>query len=537
MHTKYINRNNTYQYICLLLLFFYACKKNDLMEDTRLFRPVAKGDLQSDGNWIGASWQSIKGAVAYEVQVSQDTFKTVDVTVQIDKSAVMIENLKWNQLYQVRVRAIAEDTTFNSKMSDLGAIKTAKFPTILKTPAISDITDVAVKVGWTNSGAAVTSIKILKASDSSVAKEVSVTNQDVTNQYKVVDGLTPATSYIIFLYSGTSVRGWENFSTKAPFTGTVIDLRSISGVPSILQDTLPDIASGSIVILKRGTTYQMTTSYAFTKTVTIVSGDDLTVSEPATILLNTTTSSISFDVASGSVIDSIVFNNVNFVSSDVTLTNNYVMNISQPCTVGKIVFESCNAATLRGFFRVKDNAMTISSLRVNNCIIGNIGTYGVIIVDNANAKVENIYVGNSTLFKIGNAQAVIRNTANNFTQSITVENCTVNEAPFYNRYLVDCNANNVSSGITIKFCLFGIGKESGGLTTVRGVRAGAGTTISGGGNYGTKDYQATSNAIPGVTLYTKNAAEVFADPANGNFKIIDAAFPGKNSVGDPRWRP
>src|ERR1044072_4645926 len=113
MYTKHINQRSIYQFLCLILLFGYACTKKDAMNDTRLFRPVAKDDLTSDGNWIGASWQSIKGAVAYEAQVSRDSFNTVDVTVQVDKSTITIENLKWNQLYQVRVRAIAADSNMN----------------------------------------------------------------------------------------------------------------------------------------------------------------------------------------------------------------------------------------------------------------------------------------------------------------------------------------------------------------------------------------------------------------------------------------
>jgi hypothetical protein len=92
---------------------------------------------------------------------------------------------------------------------------------------------------------AVTSIKILKASDSSVVTTVTLTPTDVTNQYKIISGLQSATAYIIFLYSGTSVRGWADFSTAAPLSGNLVDLRGITGRPSVLTDTLPIIPSGS----------------------------------------------------------------------------------------------------------------------------------------------------------------------------------------------------------------------------------------------------------------------------------------------------
>ena len=37
-----------------------------------------------------------------------------------------------------------------------------------------------------------------------------------------------------------------------------------------------------------------------------------------------------------------------------------------------------------------------------------------------------------------------------------------------------------------------------------------------------------------VTKYDKPSTEVFENPEEGNFKIIDALFP--SSIGDPRWK-
>ena len=218
----------------------------------------------------------------------------------------MFDNLDWDKLYQVQVRANATDTVFNSRMSNLGSIKTAKFPTILNTPGTSDVTDEAVKVSWTTGGAAVTSIKILKASDSSVVTTVTLTPTDVTNQYKIISGLSSATAYIIFLYSGTSVRGWADFTTAAPLSGNLVDLRGITGRPSVLTDTLPVIPSGSTVLLKRGETYVVATALSLSKSVTMLSGADLLTPGQAIISMPS-----NFNIVSGSIIDSIVFKDVN----------------------------------------------------------------------------------------------------------------------------------------------------------------------------------------------------------------------------------
>src|SRR5690349_2510066 len=134
--------------VCFILLILAACKKTETLEPVRLFRPVLKEALVSNGNWIGASWQPISGAVTYTAQVSRDTFRTVLATATIDTNVYVFQNLDWDKLYQVRVRANAADTAFNSRFSDLGSIRTPRFPTILNTPTSAEVTEEAVKVSW-----------------------------------------------------------------------------------------------------------------------------------------------------------------------------------------------------------------------------------------------------------------------------------------------------------------------------------------------------------------------------------------------------
>jgi hypothetical protein len=71
-----------------------------------------------------------------------------------------------------------------------------------------------------------------------------------------------------------------------------------------------------------------------------------------------------------------------------------------------------------------------------------------------------------------------------------------------------------------------------------GIRAGTSTTVSAVNSYSTSDFIITTAAaqIPGLVSYPNTAASLFEDPDNGNFKIKDASFAGKNSAGDPRWR-
>ncbi len=512
-------------------MVFIACKKIDEPgEAPRLFRPVIKEALESNGNWIRASWQVINGSASYTAEISTDSFKTVAATVKIDTNVHLFENLYWDKLYQVRVKANAADTVKSSKFGDLGTIKTARFPTILNIPAISEVNDNSVKVSWTTSGAAVTEVRILLAADSSVIKTAILIPIDVTNAYKLVSGLNASTPYIIFLYSGTTVRGWANFTTKAALTGALIDLRGITGLPNILADTIPDVASGSIILLKRGETYNISATINLSKTITFMAGDDLL--NPAKPIIYMPA---NFNIVAGSLIDSIVFNGVVLRGSD--YASKYVFNINVACTIGKVRFENCLAEIFRGVMRTQSQPAIIGTFEVNNCIVDSIAGYGLLTVDVATSKADVIKVTNSTFYK---TEKVI--TSRNNSISVFIDNCTFNESPLGNSssYYVDYNTagtNNVTNGITVNNCIFGIGKNSAGAFTVRDARANAATAINATNNYRTSDHLSAGNDFPSIIPHTKTAAQLWQNPMGGDFKIIDNTFPGRSSTGDPRWRP
>ncbi|NCU02534.1 MAG: DUF5123 domain-containing protein [Chitinophagaceae bacterium] len=513
-------------------LVFLACKKiNDPGEAPRLFRPAIKDALESNGNWIKASWQAVSGSASYTAEISTDSFKTVAATVKVDTNVHLFENLYWEKLYQVRVRANAADTAKNSKFASLGEIKTARFPTILNIPSPeNEVNDNSVKVSWTTSGAVVTEVKILLAADSSVVKTAALNGTDVTNAYKLVSGLNASTSYIIFLYSGTTVRGWANFRTKASLTGALIDLRNITGMASVLADTIPDIASGSIILLKRGETYNISSTISLDKTLTFMAGDDLL--NPNKPIINFAS---NFNITANSNIDSLVFNGLILRGND--FNNRYVFNINTACNIGKVKFENCEAEIFRGVFRTQQQPAIINTFEMNNCVVDSVKDYGVFNISVASSRADIIKITNSTF---SDAQKIIVSVNNSV--SVLVENCTFNNAPLGggSAYYIDyssSSANTVSNGITVNNCIFGTGWGNNGNFNVRDVRTNAATIINTNNNFRTSDHVSSGNDLPNITTLTISAVQLWQDPANDNFKIINTSFTGRNNSGDPRWWP
>jgi hypothetical protein len=95
------------------------------------------------------------------------------------------------------------------------------------------------------------------------------------------------------------------------------------------------------------------------------------------------------------------------------------------------------------------------------------------------------------------------------------------------------NANSVTTGITVVLRNLIMGSSRAGVTNNGLNNPNGATAID--NVYTTTDW-VVNNDIPNTTLYAGSAADLFTDPGNGNFGIKDAAFAGKDTAGDPRWR-
>ena len=81
------------KYIFLLFLqFSLSCSKDDIVyEQTRLFRPALNTDLTAKGNTILVNLAKSKDAVSYTIDVSQDSFKTIEYNFTVDTNNFVID--------------------------------------------------------------------------------------------------------------------------------------------------------------------------------------------------------------------------------------------------------------------------------------------------------------------------------------------------------------------------------------------------------------------------------------------------------------
>lgn len=521
--------------IFFLLIGLLACnKKEEALRLSRQFMPsgdivVSTADTLATLTWKAALFTT-GAAATYTVAVSQDsTFATTAYTFTTDTTGIRISEryLAVRKKYYARVRTDGRDTASSSNwVYSKGFTITGE--QLLLPIADSNLIDKSVILLWKGTEG----LTKLVFTSESVTRTVSLSAEQSRGGKLQVDSLQPFTTYTVEIFKDQVSKGILTFTTRAAVaTGPhVIDLTGITGVPSILQDTLSKVGAGSIIILKRGERYNIDLATEIGKAVSFVSENSFNTRLPLIYFTN------NFNVTAGSVIDSVVFRGLTLRSNDYAAR--YVINASNVATIGKILFEDCHVEIFRGVVRLQTAAAggtQVRSFMLNNCVVDSISNYGVVNVDNVACAVQDITIQNSTLYKL---EKVVTSKQN--SNSVVLSNCTINEAPQGggSAYLVDYSqsaTNNITAGISLKSCIIGVGRSNSGNTTVRGIRANAATLISVSSSYNTSDYVVAGNAIAGLTVYSGTAGDLWKDPANGNFTIKDNGFAGRSTAGDPRW--
>lgn len=527
---------------CSVALLLVACNKiKDIPEVNlpHMFTPtgirITLFETQVRIDWNPSLFSQSK-QVQYTVEVSRDsTFQgTPDYTKTSDTTFVVVTDadiaIRTRYFARVKTNAVggsAESSWFASN----GFSMTGEQIFIVPVPE-ADIIDNAVILRWIITPGVT---KIVMTPTGGAPFDVVLGAGDVAAGLKLIGGLLSNTTYSAEIFAGTQTKGLLSFKTKVAITGaSIIDLRGIFGRPSVLADTIPIIPTGSIIVLQRGLTYDITTGTNLNKSMTILSGPDF-IPALATIFMGS-----NFNLTSGAAIDSLIFKDINMYSDN--YAGKYVFNINQVGTIGKVIFENVYGHTFRGFLRIQTGGAgaQVANFIMKNCIIDSLRDFSLVNTNNSNT-VANIDVSNTT---ITNARKVIDHRSPG-SNSIKFTNCT-----FYNLpgggaaggvggfYFIDLGTQNSATPITITNCIFGKSWDDQGLgNDVRGIQAGAATTVSVANSYKTSDFISTNAAfqIPGLLPYAGTSFALFINPNSGNFKISDNNFPGKGNSGDTRW--
>ena len=518
-----------YQLFVALLsgIVVFSCQKKPLERfvPDRMFTPTSISFSGSDTSvtisWPASLFSAGSGA-NYTLEVSEDsTFQgTSALTLIVDSTARTItdDTLKDRTPYFARVKANKTATSSESNWVISETHFTLVGVQIFQPVSVSDIIDNAVILNWTPTDGV---SKIIFTASNGDTLSIPVTPEQNANGQGVFEGLSASTSYSAEIYAGNKSKGLVTFTTKQKVTGSnVVDLRTIQDNPSILFDTLPQIANGSVVLLKRGSTYTIPSAYTFDKSVSIQSG--LGFGKPAVVLLSN-----NFDAAGD--IDSLHF-------SDIIIANDgnssYFMNIGNETHIKNVTVNNITTSGefSNSFIRLKKDNAVIQNLQINNCIIDSFGVaskYALLYANaGGSAVIQKISISNSTFsyFYYFIRQDKVPGIA------LQIDNCTFNNMINNGGYFVNYSGS-FPTQFAISNCIFGSTIDP---ANANGIKPEGNPSIS--NSFATSDDVFSANPIAGLTPYSGTASNLFADAAHGDFSIKDESFAGKNNAGDPRWR-
>jgi hypothetical protein len=527
MKTKYLIMLS-----CLLAVIFIAssCKEEDEnIGIPRLFMPQVTSVDNTVDNELTVNWVISKGVANYKIDLALDSaFLNI---VKSDTVENTVSSIKFTELigateYFIRIKALNTDTLYHSKDRILSAVTYSIF---LDNPIY--VLDNSFIAKWTVKGLPVTQVKVRLNSKElgyPIVKEFDVAESEASQGLKTVSGFKGDTQYIIELYSGSLIRGIGYVTTKTSINNS-IDLRDIDPALKdlIFNDTIAKVPSGSVIVLKRGETYNLTSTVALSKSISFVSGYAF-LPDFATIKI---TKNLTFLL--GSTIGRVAFTDLNITGA----TNGAFFIVSQlaSCNIDTISFEGCHISTFRGGIRLRGSEI-VNNVLVNNCLIDSTSDYGFICTRDAVTDIiKNISIKNSTVYRSRRFIQMSQYLANT-PQTTIVENCTFYDAPYTGNILIDFPTNTtMQASVTVKNCIFG--KAGAPPPAIPTVALKYGTSISfdaGASNYTTNDFYFSGNSTP--TTYNDFSTALFADPVHFDFTIKDGGFSGKNTAGDPRWR-
>lgn len=513
-----------------------SCKKDlkETFQPDRFFAPgrikVEQKEEQAKLDW-DASLHSTGRKLTYSVEISEDSAfaQPAAFKAEVDTTSFTITNkeIKVRTKYFARVRANSEGVIGESLWQRSNSFSMTG-EQILIAPLSTELGANSVIIRWKPADGLT---KIVFTPPTGQPIEALLSAQDLSSNSRLVTGLMGGVIYQVEIYAGTASKGMILVAMKEEISGTIIDLSGITDKPGILQDTIPDVAAGVTILLAKGVEYRISGTTTINKSVTIASKEDITNPQQASIYFTS-----NFTLAGN--LDYVKFINVKMRSDN--YASRYVFNVNSACNVGEIKFEDCSIGAFRGISRFQNQAILISQYTISNCTVDSIKDYSAVIADGAACQVANITFSKSTFSKM--EKFIVSTKPDAPVNSITIDECTIYDAPLGGTGVAAGNAlidaKVITQPVQFSNTILGPGWKRDALnnTIVKGIIYTTGSVVA-TNSYVVGAYSAPTGAIPGViATYVKPIDELFENPGAGNFRIIDATFPGKVSAGDPRWR-
>ena len=544
---------------CLLSCFsglMTSCSDDDDAGSKVLLRPVTAMEIVQNKAYL--SWKSVEGATEYIVEVykvvdkGEELYKTE--TVPGDRSSCVID-LDWEENYKFKVKCEG-----NGRLSGYWETEVTG---ILYRPLSIELgeartIDTQALISWTpNDTVVITALTAvpmgLETANSQDIKVYNVSSEEYLAGSKIIDDLTPETSYRVSLYSGdeqSSDTYQARIEVKTAVTenldedyGTAnrIDLRNEAFDPDYFNKLdWNSLAEGTTFVLPAGKTYVLNsgeTVIEFAHSVHFVTPQ--TLEDYPTFSFDN-----AFRIVEGGVVDKVTFKRINLRASkslsevaDNSLSGKQVIcPESDVFLINTIDFTNCYIENFRSIVRSKKATGNVGAIAFKECTINAIGNQGIVSTDGKNGNyINDVSFDECTITNICGI-ADLRNSSSG--KSISITNTTFCYAPMENSFLFRVDP---SIAVKIENCVFGGSmKIDGKLPKFNELGSGGQDDYTGVYPFSSvNSFQAndrtSSKGNLGLSDSKMSTATLFTAPETNNFKLNEL-FTGCSSVGASKWR-
>lgn len=544
---------------CLLSCFsglMTSCSDDDDAGSKVLLRPVTAMEIVQNKAYL--SWKSVEGATEYIVEVykvvdkGEELYKTE--TVPGDRSSCVID-LDWEENYKFKVKCEG-----NGRLSGYWETEVTG---ILYRPLSIELgeartIDTQALISWTpNDTVVITALTAvpmgLETVNSQDIKVYNVSSEEYLAGSKIIDDLTPETSYRVSLYSGdeqSSDTYQARIEVKTVVTenldedyGTAnrIDLRNEAFDPDYFNKLdWNSLAEGTTFVLPAGKTYVLNsgeTVIEFAHSVHFVTPQ--TLEDYPTFSFDN-----AFRIVEGGVVDKVTFKRINLRASkslsevaDNSLSGKQVIcPESDVFLINTIDFTNCYIENFRSIVRSKKATGNVGAIAFKECTINAIGNQGIVSTDGKNGNyINDVSFDECTITNICGI-ADLRNSSSG--KSISITNTTFCYAPMENSFLFRVDP---SIAVKIENCVFGGSmKIDGKLPKFNELGSGGQDDYTGVYPFSSvNSFQAndrtSSKGNLGLSDSKMSTTTLFTAPGTNNFKLNEL-FTGCSSVGASKWR-
>lgn len=544
---------------CLLSCFsglMTSCSDDDDAGSKVLLRPVTAMEIVQNKAYL--SWKSVEGATEYIVEVykvvdkGEELYKTE--TVPGDRSSCVID-LDWEENYKFKVKCEG-----NGRLSGYWETEVTG---ILYRPLSIELgeartIDTQALISWTpNDTVVITALTAvpmgLETVNSQDIKVYNVSSEEYLAGSKIIDDLTPETSYRVSFYSGDE-QSSDTYQARIEVKTTVtenldedygtanrIDLRNEAFDPDYFNKLdWNSLAEGTTFVLPAGKTYVLNsgeTVIEFAHSVHFVTPQ--TLEDYPTFSFDN-----AFRIVEGGVVDKVTFKRINLRASkslsevaDNSLSGKQVIcPESDVFLINTIDFTNCYIENFRSIVRSKKATGNVGAIAFKECTINAIGNQGIVSTDGKNGNyINDVSFDECTITNICGI-ADLRNSSSG--KSISITNTTFCYAPMENSFLFRVDP---SIAVKIENCVFGGSmKIDGKLPKFNELGSGGQDDYTGVYPFSSvNSFQAndrtSSKGNLGLSDSKMSTATLFTAPGTNIFKLNEL-FTGCSSVGASKWR-